>query len=181
MGIDYEKKYHKAQNKTNRTSGDVTAHREARQEYEKFTREFIGEFLRKNKKVSNAQRKLMALTVPDTEPSPHPQIVDPIIGLTTLSGGDMKVRCRSTSDQDLPSKPLDHVLVQVQYALLNLTDPAPPFAQAILQHQSSKAQFIMHLGIDSVGKRFYGYFRWYDPIHPEDSGPWTQPHTAVLS
>ncbi|MBI4931511.1 MAG: hypothetical protein HY841_12150 [Bacteroidetes bacterium] len=36
-------------------------------------------------------------------------------------------------------------------------------------------------GITNVGKRFYGYFRWYDPIHPDKSGPWTQPHTAVLS
>lgn len=187
MGKDYEKKYHKAQNKTNRTSGDVTAHREAREGtdliegYEKFMREFIGQWIRKNKKISNAQRKLMALTVPDTEPSPHPQIVDPIVGLTPIPGGDLEVRVRSTEDQTRPSKPLPHILVQVQYALVNLTDPAPAFEQAILQHQSSKALFIIHFGISNVGKRFYGYFRWYDPIHPEDSGPWTQPHTAVLS
>jgi len=180
-GKFYEKKYHKAQNKTNRTSGDVTAHREAREEYEKFMREFIGEWLRKNKKVSNEQRKLMALTVPDTEPSPHPKIVDPIIGLIPLTGGQLKVKCRNLNDQDLPSKPLPHILVQVQYALVSLGDPAPAFALCILQHQSSKAQFIMDLGIAEVGKRFYGYFRWYDPIHPEDSGPWTQPHTSVLS
>ena len=180
-GVFYEKKYHKAQNKTNRTSGDVTAHRQAREGYEKFIREFVGEFLRKNKKVSDPQRKLMALTVPDTEPSPHPQIVDPTIGLVPISGGDLKVRVRRSSDETLPSKPLPHILVQVQFALVSLNDPAPPFAQCILQHQSSKAQFIMRHGIDNVGKRFYAYFRWYDPIHPEDSGPWTQVHTTVLS
>jgi len=181
MQILYEKKYHRAQKKTKRNSGDVVKHRQAREEFEKDIRQFVGEFLRKNHKISDGERKLMQLTVPDTEPSPHPQIVDPIIGLTPIPGGDMEVRCRSAQDETRPSKPLPHVLVQVQYALVSLGDPAPAFEQAIVQRQSSKALFIMHHGISNVGKRFYGYFRWYDPIHPEDSGPWTQPHTAVLS
>jgi len=180
-GKIYEKRYHRAQKKTKRNSGDVVKHRQAREEYEKDIREFVGEWLRKNKKISDGERKLMQLTVPDTEPSPHPQIVDPIVGLTPITGGNLEVRVRSTKDQTRPSKPLPHILVQVQYALVGLGDPAPPFAQCIPQRQSSKAAFIMKLGIDNVGKRFYGYFRWYDPIHEEDSGPWTQPHTAVLS
>ncbi len=181
-GKIYEKRYHRAQKKTKRNSGDVVKHRQAREEYEKDIREFVGERVRKNKKISDGERKLMQLTVPDTEPSSHPQIVDPIIGLTPFSGGNIEVRCRSTKDETRPSKPLPHILVQVQYALTaadNLT--APAFKQCTEHHESSKSLFIMKLGIDNVGKRFYGYFRWYDPIHEEDSGPWTQPHTAVLS
>jgi len=93
----------------------------------------------------------------------------------------MEVRCRITRDSTRVSKPLKHVLVQVQYAIVSLNDPVPAFEQALLHYESSKALFIMRHGISNVEKRFYGYFRWYDPIHPEDSGPWTQPHTTVLS
>jgi len=131
--------------------------------------------------LNEDDRATLNLHKRDTEPSPHPQIIDPIIGLTPITGGDLEVRCRNTTDETRPSKPLDHILVQVQYALVSLNDPAPAFAACIIQHQSSKAQFIMRLGIENVGKRLYGYFRWYDPIHPEDSGPWTQVQTIVLS
>jgi len=131
--------------------------------------------------LSPSDREILNIHLRDREPSPHPQIVDPIIGLTNKSGGDVELRVRTTTDSTNASKPLDHVLVQTQYTLTAANDPAPPFEQCLQHYESSHALSMMHLGISNVGKRFYGYFRWYDPIHPEDSGPWTQVHTIMVA
>jgi hypothetical protein len=135
-----------------------------------------------NSWLNNRDRNILGLPKRDKEPSPHPQIVDPIIGLTAKTGGDVELRVRKTTDETRPSKPLDHLLVQAQYAFTAATDlTAPPFEQCTNHYESSHALSTMHLGISNVGKRFYGYFRWYDPIHPEDSGPWTQAHNVVVA
>lgn len=135
-----------------------------------------------NSWLTNHDRNILNIKKRDREPSPHPQIVDPIVGLTPLTGGEVEVRVRVTTDSTNASKPIDHVLVQAQYALTEASNmTAPPFEQCTLQYQSSHALSIMQLGITSVGKKFYGYFRWYDPLHPEDSGPWTQPQSVIVA
>lgn len=73
------------------------------------------------------------------------------------------------------------VIVQVQYALIAANGPAPPFIQCVLQYLSTHAQFILHLGVSEVGKRFYGYFRWYDTVHPANSGHWTPVQTIMVA
>lgn len=132
--------------------------------------------------LTPSDREVLNIHLRDAEPSPHPQIVDPIIGLTPKQGGDVELRVRTTSDQTRPSKPLAHILIQAQYAFTAATDlTAPAFDQCTSHYESSQALSTMHLGISNVGKRLYGYFRWYDPTHPEDSGPWTQAHTVVVA
>lgn len=171
--------YPKSQNPDTRTK-TITGQKDVlRSEIESLMRNIFDDI--PSSWLTPSDREILNIHMRDSEPSPHPQIIDPIIGLTPLTGGDLEVRVRNTTDETRPSKPLDHILVQVQYALVSLNDPAPPFAACILQHQSSKALFVMRLGVENIGKRFYGYFRWYDPIHPEDSGPWTQVHTMVLA
>lgn len=132
--------------------------------------------------LNPSDREVLNIHLRDREPSPHPHIVDPIIGLTPLTGGEVEVRVRVTTDSTNASKPLDHILVQAQYALTDASSmTAPAFEQCTLQYQSSHALSIMQLGITNVGKKFYGYFRWYDPIHPEDSGPWTQAQSVIVA
>jgi len=106
--------------------------------------------------LSPSDREILNIHLHDREPSPHPQIVDPIIGLTNKSGGDVELRVRTTTDSTNASKPLDHVLVQTQYTLTAANDPAPPFEQCLQHYESSHALSMMHLGISNVGKRFYG-------------------------
>ncbi|MBI4931598.1 MAG: hypothetical protein HY841_12585 [Bacteroidetes bacterium] len=125
--------------------------------------------------------RIKAGALRDTEPSPAPAITDPMIGLINLGGGDLDVKCRLNKDQTRPSVPHKGVMVQVQYALTAANDPAPPFIQCVTQFLSTHAHFILHLGVAEVGKRFYGYFRWYDSAHPANSGPWTPVQTIIVA
>ncbi len=146
-----------AKDKSSRRPKDVVDKDGARAELETFLRQFIREWVANYRRITNGERAAMGVPVPDAEPSPHPQIVDPIIGLTHKAGGDVELRCRVTSDATMASKPLAHILVQAKHALVGANDPNPGFEQCILIYESSKALSMMHFGVPNVGKRLYIY------------------------
>jgi hypothetical protein len=46
---------------------------------------------------------------------------------------------------------------------------------------STKAHFIIRCGDKNAGQRFYGFFRWVNLTNPQNSGPWTDAQTVVIS
>lgn len=85
----YQAAYDDWDDETARNQDKVEALEEARENYEAFIRNFVGEWLRVNKKVNNAAKAMLGLTVPDTErtavtPADHgPRLdlhgIDPLI------------------------------------------------------------------------------------------------------
>ena len=95
----YTPLYNKITNKNNRTKSDVTAHRQARVHFEKTLRQFVGEFLAKNSKVTNAQRELLEITVKDTTVSSRSAITTaPFAQMKGQPGSRIQVECRQQND-----------------------------------------------------------------------------------
>ena len=171
----YEPLYVKAQNKDTRTPTDVLAHRQIRQVYEKEISVFVKAYLF-NPLVTDLDRKSMGIPPRDIEPTPRGQIgTVPVVELTPIGGGDLKTRCRVTTDQTRYSK---HPLadgIEVKYTWVpkgELPPEEPDSANKTLV--SPKAQFIIHCGPKNAGESFYGFFRWVNQTTPANSGPWSK-------
>ena len=180
---EYEPLYMKAQNKTTRSMGDVLAHRQSRKLYEKEIRTFAKAYLMFNPLVTDEQRSEMALTIRDTEPSPHPAITDiPIVALRIIGGGDIEARCQMTTDQNRPSMHPAANLADYRYVLLEIGGRPPADPEDYQKRDvSSRAKFIIHVGAKNEGKRFYAVFRWVNTTKPKQEGPWSEAITVVIA
>jgi hypothetical protein len=178
----YEPLYHKAQNKTTRTRADVLAHRQAREAYEKAIRKCAKSYLMNNPLVLDTDRTNLGLTVADKEPSPGAPITEaPIIGLKGLSGGEIEVRCRVDSDKTMCSMHPDANVVDYRYILAESGDVAPSKAADCPKGDSQpKAKFVLKVGEEYAGKRFYGFFRWLNNKRPRQEGPWSGIKTVIV-
>lgn len=180
---EFEPLYHTAQNKTTRSRADVVAFRECRKTYEKEIRAFVNAYLTANPLVTDEQRSEMALTIHDTEPSPHPVITDiPIVALRVIGGGDIEARCKVLKDQTRPSMHPAANLVDYRYIMLEIGDIPPANPEDYPKRDvSSRAKFIIRVGAQNEGKRFYAVFRWVNTTRPKQEGPWSEPITVVIA
>ena len=179
----YEPLYHKSQNKYNRTSADVMAHRQSRKLYEKEIRGFVNSYLRFNPAVSSDKKVAMALTIPDTEPSPRPAIsTSPIVGFKPLGGGEIAVSCREETDQTRASMHSAADAIECRFTILatGQTPPKEPDECHNVQI-SKKAQFIIHCGASGIGQRLYGFFRWVNLTNPQNNGHWSNAQTTIIA
>lgn len=179
----YEPLYTKAQEKKDRTAGDVDRHRQMRKTYEKEIQIFVNAYIRYNSLISRDERIEVGIPPRDTEPTPRGKInTFPIIGLRGLGGGDIKARCRVTTDQTRYSR---HPLadgIEVKYTWVpkgELPPEKPEDCKNALV--SKKAQFIIHCGPGNAGESFYGFFRWVNLTTPANSGQWTKAINVVIS
>jgi hypothetical protein len=178
----YEPLYLKAENKTTRTRVDVLAHRQMRKVYEKEISVFVKAYLF-TPLVTNEDRLSMGIPPRDIEPTPRGKIETiPVVGLTAMGGGDLKVRCQVTTDATRYSRhPLaDGIEVKYTWVPKGEMPPEKPedCKNALV---SKKAQFIIHCGPGNAGETFYGFFRWVNLTTPANSGQWSNFIKVVIA
>ena len=125
----------------------------------------------------------MGIPPRDFEPTPRGQIeAIPVVGPTAIGGGDVKVRCRVTTDQTRYSR---HPLadgIEVKYTWVPKGEMPPEGPEDCNKALTSKkAQFIIHCGPKNAGESFYGFFRWVNLTNPENSGPWSNALKVVIA
>jgi hypothetical protein len=177
---EYEPLYLKAQNKTTRNRTDVLNHQEMRETYEKEIRAFVKKYC---DTLPNSAKSDLGLTIPDTEPSPHPVITDvPYVKLKAIGGAEIEIRCRTEKDRTMPSllKAASHI--EYRYTMLEVGDIPPSDADDYPKKDvSSRAKFIVTLGTKNTGKRLFGVFRWVNMRKPKQEGPWTEAISVVIA
>jgi hypothetical protein len=180
---EYEPLYHKSQDKGNRTSADVRAHRRVRDLYKKEIRAFAKEYLMFNSSVLDEDRRRMLLTVRDTEPTPRGKIdVIPYVNLKSIGGGDVQVRCRTEKDQTRASMHPLADAIECHYTTVPVGEMPPEGQKNAKNTQvSMKARFTISLGDEQAGQRFYGFFRWANQSNPANSGPWSPALTVAIA
>jgi hypothetical protein len=180
---EFEPLYTTAQNKTTRRRADVVAFRQSRKLYEKEIRNFVKAWLINNPLVTDEQRSEMALTIRDTEPSPHPVITDiPIVALRVIGGGDIEARVKALKDQTRPSMHPAANLIDYRYVMLEIGDLPPANPEDYTKRDvSSRAKFIIRVGAQNEGKRFYAVARWVNTTKPKQEGPWSEAITVVIA
>ena len=180
---EYEPLYHKAQEKKDRTAGDVDRHRQMRKIYEKEIQVFVNAYLRSNPLVPRDKRIEMGIPPRDIEPTPRGKIETvPVVELIAIGGGDIKTRCRVTRDQTRYSRhPLaDGIEVVYTWVPKGEMPPEKP-EDCKIALTSKKAQFIIHCGPGNAGETFYGFFRWVNLTNPQNSGQWSNFIKVVIA
>ena len=180
---EYEPLYAKAQEKKDRTAGDVDRHRQMRKIYEKEIQVFANAWLKYNPLVPGDKLVEMGFPRPDLEPTPRGKINSiPVVEALPIGGGDIKTGCRVTRDQTRPNR---HPLadgVEVQYTWVPKGE-MPPEKPEDCKHTlvSKKAQFIIHCGPGNAGETFWGFFRWVNLSVPDNSGSWSDAIKKVIA
>lgn len=139
--------------------------------------------LQKNPGLTDAQRATLAITVPDTEPTPRGKITDiPYVKLKAVGGGSIEVRCQVETDETRPSM---HPLadgVECRYILVPVGEMPPEgHEDAKKTLVSKKALFTIKCGDKQAGQRFYGFFRWTNLTNPANSGDWSPAQTVMIA
>ena len=179
----YEPLYAKAQEKKDRTSGDVDRNRQMRKTYEKEIQLFVNAYIRYNSLISRDERIEMGVPPRDFEPTPRGKIETiPVVELLPIGGGDIKVRCKVSKDQTRYSK---HPLadgIEVKYTWVPKGEMPPEgYEDAKKAVVSRKARFTIDCGDKNAGDSFYGFFRWVNTSIPANSGLWTKALKVVIA
>ena len=179
----YEPLYTKSQEKKDRTAGDVDRHRQMRKTYEKEIQNFVNAYIRYNPLITRDERIEIGIPPRDFEPTPRGKIeAIPVVSLTAIGGGDIKTRCRVTTDQTRYSKhPLSDG-IEVKYTWVPKGEMPPEKPEDCKNALTSrKAQFIIHCGPGNAGESFYGFFRWVNLTNLENSGQWSKAINVVIA
>jgi len=172
-----------AKDKDTRSRGDVRAKIVARKGYEAGLRRFVKTWIAFNDKLTDADIESLGLKVRDIEPTPKPKITTfPIIGLKSMGGSDIEVRCRLTTDETRCSKPRAADAIECRFIIVPIGEVPPDNWDDCPKTQVfKKALFIINCGAKGIGQRFYGFFRWANISKPANSGPWTNAINVVIA
>jgi len=92
------------------------AHTEGRRNYETFIREFVAQWLRYNKKLNNAAKAVLGLTIPDTEPTAVvPVEYGPVLSIDKIIQGLHKIRVADPENPTTQKMPAGHKLVMERF------------------------------------------------------------------
>jgi len=180
---EFEPLFAIAEKKTIRRSADVLAYRECRKTYEKEIRAFAKAWLMFNPLVTDEQRREMALTVPDKNPTPRGKISGfPYIYLKAVGGGSIEVRAQLEKDATRPSMHPLADAVECRYTLVPKGEMPPDDPESMPKTQESKkALFSIHCGAKNAGESFWGFFRWVNLTRPDNSGDWSKALQVVIA
>ena len=180
----YEPLYNKIKNKQNSTTADRVAHDEKRKQYEKELRDFVGRFLAKNPAVTDEDRAILNITIPDTTKTPRPAIdTVPSVKASPKAGAVIEVVHRVDKDSSRPSLHTAADGVEVRYTIVTKGDILPPvdpedFPKTII---SRKAQLLIKVGVMNAGSKLYGYSRWINTSDAGKSSGWSQLYNVVIT
>jgi hypothetical protein len=97
----------------------------------------------------------------------------PVFGMFPLGGGEVKFSVRSVNDTKRASKILG-ADIEVRYSAIFVDEPTPKKVDDLIHdYISTKAIFILNIGIYDSQKTIYAVCRWVDVSNPSRNGPWT--------
>ena len=165
--------------KTDRRMSEVKAKQKTRRDYVKLTRSISKEYILYNRRSSDEIKRMLKLTVPDTEPSPVHGTDAPVVGLKNAGGSVIDVRCKRSEDQTRSSM-LKGYVVEMRY-LIGPPQPTDPDMTGMKFEISSKAHFKITAGMLNLGKTFYCYLRWRSKTTAAFNSPWTNLLQIVIA
>lgn len=173
--LTYNPIYGKCTDPSQRTSTLVAQKNALKKAFTQFANPILTT-LSANPDLTSDDRGVFKLPERDT-PSARPEILDtPFAQISAMSGGNLRIRVRTTSDASRASMHRDADEVEVRYALVSASDPDDAIPSSVLDctmgDTSTKAIFVLKLGPQHSGKRIYAFFRWKNAVNKEHSGPW---------
>jgi hypothetical protein len=143
--------------------------------------------------LTNDDRNVLNIKERDKTATRRGKIDDkPIVGMTVIGGGQMKVRVRTTTDASRASMHDLADLIECRYVILT-ENPSPPGpvpppsglqipqpADAPNQALSKKALFEIDFGTTNIGKYVVAFYRWTNITNPANNGPWTLPQIGLI-
>jgi len=182
LQAEFEPLYLKISDKRRRTASDVTAFNDCKKRLLAEWRAFHKEEVRGNRKISPQDLAALVGKEYDTEPSPAPVITDtPYAALRTVGRGKFEVRAQTTEDATRASMPAFANLIECRFVVLEQGDIPPDNPENFTKKEvSSRAKFILHVGEQNAGKKFWGVFRWVHTGKPKQEGPWTDPISITI-
>jgi hypothetical protein len=107
----YQPLYDKWSDEDARSHAISVAHEEGREDYEEFLRGFTAQWIRFNKKVNDAAKASLSLTVPDTEPTAvTPVDYGPVLSIDTIRRLLHKIRVADPENPNTQAMPEGHKL-----------------------------------------------------------------------
>ncbi|MBP1640154.1 MAG: hypothetical protein H6Q17_1737 [Bacteroidetes bacterium] len=169
--------YLKASNKQNRTSADVQDKNDARYNYEKAIRSFLGEWITFNSHVTDADRERMGLTVRKETRTPVP-----VPATRPIATVDFSIRQQHTvayvdeANGRSKAKPTG---VHGCEIWVKVGGEAPKSASELSYKGTCTASpYTVSFDGDDTGKIAYYWIRWIN--NRGEHGPWSAPFSAMI-
>ena len=182
LQAEFEPLYLVISDKRRRTASDVTAFNDCKKRLLAEWRAFHKEEVRGNRKISPQDLAALVGKEFDLEPSPGQVITDtPYMALRTVGRAQIEVRAQTTEDATRTSMPAFANLIECRFVVLEQGDIAPDNPDNFPKKEvSSRSKFILHVGEQNAGKKFWGVFRWVNTARPKQEGPWTDPISITI-
>lgn len=165
-----------ADNEGNRTSAQVQTKNDARKMYEAGIRKFTRQYLRFNNSVSNAERVVMGITIPDREPSPAPvPTTNPTLNIGTEDVGMHRVVFYDEF-HNTKGKPRFVAYCDIRYHI-GTEAPTHPDEYGTPRVATKNPVIVNHYGFS--GQRVYYIARWVNSRN--EPGPWSPVFSGIVT
>jgi len=166
-----------ASNRKNRTSADVRARVDARKDYTKELRKFIGQWLSNNSKVTNSDRMRMGLTVKSGTRTPVSVPVSSPVGIIAFSSR-MQHKIHF-NDQATPRSKAKPAGVQGCEIWVKIDGSAPVNASELTYIAiATRTPYLIDFEGKNIGKYVYYWLRWVNKRGKY--GPWSSSFNAII-
>jgi hypothetical protein len=162
----------KASNKQNRTSADVQAKDDARDDFKPAIRAFVAQWLASNNLISNSDRERMGLTVRSDSRTPTP-----VPSTSPMGTIDFSVRLQHNIhffDSTTPKTKAKPAGVHA-CEIWTKTGDAADFTYLV---SDTRTSHIVSFDQDSAGKTIYYRLRWINTRG--EQGPWSSVISAIV-
>jgi hypothetical protein len=166
----------KANNRQNRTAGDVKAKDEAAANLKKAIRLFVAEWLASNSRVADADRTRMGITVKNTA-----RTAVPVPSTSPVASIDFSVRLQHTihfADETTPRLKAKPAGVHGCEIYTKVGDAPKDVSELVYAGTDTATPFVQKFDGDKTGKTAYYALRWVNTRG--ESGPWSAIVSAVV-
>ncbi|MDR0667601.1 MAG: hypothetical protein LBF90_03160 [Prevotellaceae bacterium] len=173
---DYESKYAVSENPETRTSAHILARKEARVAYAGALRSFFKAHILYNEAVTDEDRRIMGLNVPDVHPTPVPRPTkEPEATVSTPSPATLEIHFRD-KDETGHAKAYGIHGAEVMWGVLETA----PVDWSELPRSSFATHSPLRLTFSGYdrGKTVYFAVRWEN--NRGEKGPWSEILSAIV-
>ena len=175
---EWDTAWGKAGNRNNRLPSDVQAKNDARKKYEKALRDFVGQWLSKNPRVTDADRTQMGLTVKNGSHSPvvTPE-TSPVVSVDFSTRLQHSVYFADEATPQSKAKPEGVHGCEVWMK----TGGSAPVSEAELLYKGvcTRSPFTINFPATDVAKMAYYWLRWVNS--KGETGPWSSQASAIVA
>jgi hypothetical protein len=176
---NYELKYDVSENPDTRTSAHILARQEARKVLETAIRSFFKEYIIYNSSVTDEDRRIMGLTIPDPKPTPVPKPEHaPEVTVTVVDPATLNVAFRDKNEKG-HAKAYGIHGAETLWGVFDAGAPAP-VGPPELPHSSFATHSPLRLAFDwsDRGKTLYFVVRWEN--NNAEKGPWSEMQKTII-